>query len=309
MVVDCLGTLASQVLDGERVIVVDNDSCDDSVSQIQSAINDEAWGSWVDLRESRGNRGFSAGINIGIQAIDADVYFLLNSDTLVRPGALVELRKAMVQNPDAALVAPRLEWPDAEPQDSVFRDPTPISEFDRAACTGPISRILRRWSTSPPLSDCPLPFAWASFAAILVRREVFESIGLLDEGYFLYFEDVDFCRRARLAGFQGLYWPKAHVVHLRGGSGPVKEQQSKLYSLPAYYYASRSRFFAKSYGRLGLLATNLMWVLGRTVSFLRELFGQKKPHLCENEGRRLWHTFLSPVDPPEGWRGDFPPES
>jgi GT2 family glycosyltransferase len=131
----------------------------------------------------------------------------------------------------------------------------------------------------------------------------------MDEGYFLYFEDIDFCRRARLAGFQSLYWPEAHVVHLRGGSGPVKEQQAKRRPLPAYFYASRSRFFAKSYGRAGLLAANVMWVLGRSISLLREVVSRKKRHLCEKEGRGLWHNFLHPVAPPESWRGDFPPKA
>jgi len=309
MVVDCLQTLAGQLLESERVIVVDNESQDDSVPHIQTAIEVNQWGSWVELREAGGNHGFSAGNNVGIQAIDAEVYFLLNSDTLVCPGAMAELRLALEQNPKAALISPRLEWRDGEPQVSAFREPTPWSELDRAAGTGPISRALCRWSVSPPLSDEPLSFAWASFAAILVRREVFEKIGLMDEGYFLYFEDIDFCRRARLAGFEGLYWPAAHVVHLRGGSGPVKEQQAKRRPLPAYFYASRSRFFAKSYGRTGLLAANVMWLLGRTVSFTREVVSQKKRHLCAKEGRGLWHNFLRPVNPPEVWRGHFPPKS
>lgn len=309
MVVDCLETLADQLLATERVIVVDNESGDDSVPHIRAAIEKKEWGSWVELREAGGNHGFSAGNNVGILALEAEVYFLLNSDTLVRPDAMAELRKALEQNPSAALISPRLEWPDAAPQVSAFRDPSILSELDRAAGTGPVSKALRRWSTSPPLSDEPAPFEWASFAAILVRREVFEKIGLMDEGYFLYFEDIDFCRRARLAGFKGLYWPQAHVVHLRGGSGPVKEQQAKRRPLPLYFYASRSRFFAKSYGRFGLLAANVMWMCGRTVSLLRELLTKKKRHLCEKEGRGLWHNFLRPVNPPEVWRGDFPPKS
>lgn len=309
MVVDCLETLADQIFETERVVVVDNQSGDDSAPQIRAAIEKNDWGSWVDFHEADGNHGFSAGNNVGILAVDAEVYFLLNSDTLVRPGAMAELRKALQQNPNAALVSPRLEWPDGALQVSAFRDPTFISEFDRAAGTGPISKLLRRWSTSPTPSQEPVPFEWASFAAILIRREVFEKIGLMDEGYFLYFEDIDFCRRARLAGFQSLYWPQAQVVHLRGGSGPVKEQQAKRRPLPLYFYASRSRFFAKSYGWLGLLAANVLWMCGRTVSLLRELLTGKKRHLCEKEGRGLWHNFLRPVNPPEVWRGDFPPKS
>jgi len=109
------------------------------------------------------------------------------------------LREAVAKHPEVCLFSPRLEWPDGKPQHSVFRDHSPWSELDHAAATGPLSKILRRWAVSPPLVDYPVPFAWASFAAIVIRREVFEKIGLMDEGYFLYFEDIDFCRRARLA--------------------------------------------------------------------------------------------------------------
>ena len=307
MVIDCLHTLVGQMAPQERVVVVDNLSGDDSVERITKALSDNDWGSWAELVEAGGNNGFSAGNNVGILAIDAETYFLLNSDTLVRPQALDGLREAIAKHPEISLFSPRLEWPDGKPQHSVFRDPSPWSEFDHAAATGPVSRILRRWAVAPPLVDHPVPFAWASFAAIVIRREVFEKIGLMDEGYFLYFEDIDFCRRARLAGFDSLYWPQSHVVHLRGGSGPVKDSQAKRKRLPKYYWASRSRIFAKSYGRGGLLLANLMWMMGRSISWCRELVRHKRPHLCESEGRDIWHKFSNPVEPEESWQGQFPP--
>lgn len=307
LVLDCLETLVPEMAVGEQVVVVDNDSGDDSASMIGARIEERGWGKLVRLVEAGGNHGFSAGNNVGIRSVDAEAYLLLNSDTLVRPGAIEGLRRAMAAHPEVSLFGPRLEWPDETPQISAFRDPSPLSEFDRAAGTGPVSKVLRRWSVSPPRQEQPVPFAWASFAAILVRRSVFEGIGLMDEGYFLYFEDIDFCRRARLAGFKGLYWPEARIVHLRGGSGPVKESQAQKSALPPYYYASRSRFFAKSYGRFGLFCANLLWMGGRCISILRETLTRKKPHLCAKEGRGIWHRFLRPVDPAESWRGNFPP--
>lgn len=306
MVVDCLQSMEGQLLEAERVIVVDNASQDDSVAIISQAIASHGYQSWASLIESTGNHGFSAGNNVGILAIDAEAYFLLNSDTLVRPGAIAALREALASHPEVALFSPRLEWPDAASQRSVFRDPTPLSELERAAGTGPISRLLSRHIVAPPVVEEPVPFEWASFAAILIRREVFARIGLMDEGYFLYFEDIDFCRRARLAGFQSLHWPTAHIVHLRGGSGPVKESLAQRKRPPQYFYASRNRYFAKFYGRGGLICANLLWCLGRIVSGLRELVRNKKPHLCEKEGRDLWHNLKQPVSPPESWRGDFP---
>jgi GT2 family glycosyltransferase len=309
MVVDCLETLVGQLDLNEQVVVVDNESGDNSVEYITTAIEKNGWGSCVRVIEAGGNNGFSAGNNVGIQAVDAKAYLLLNSDTLVRSKAMQSLREALVAHPEVSMFGPRLEWESGEPQVSTFRDPSPLSEFDRAARTGFLSRILKRWAVAPPLPSSPTPFLWASFAAILIRRQVFETVGLMDEGYFLYFEDIDFCRRARLAGFPGLYWPSARVVHLRGGSGPVKEQMASRGRPPSYYYVSRSRFFAKAFGRKGLFAANLMWILGRSISLLREVAFHKKPHLCEKEGRDLWHNFKTPVDPPQHWRGTFPPQS
>ncbi len=308
MTVDCLRSLAAEVEEGERVVVVDNASGDGSAEHIAAAIEGEGWGAWASLVEAEGNHGFSAGNNVGILAVDAEAYFLLNSDTLVRPGALAALREALAAHPEVGLFSPRLEWPDGEPQRSVFRDPTPWSELERAAGTGPVSRLLARRIVAPPVVDEPVAFEWASFAAILVRREVFLRIGLMDEGYFLYFEDIDFCRRARRAGVASLHWPAARIVHLRGGSGPVKENLARRRRQPAYYWQARSRFFAKAYGRLGLLLANLMWLCGRAVSLARELVRNKQPHLCEKEGRDIWHNLTRPVDPAECWRGSFPRE-
>ncbi len=309
LVIDCLHSLDGQLMPSETVIIVDNYSADGSVETLRQAIVEEGWGKWVRLIEAADNRGFSAGNNLGILAVNAETYFLLNSDTLVREGAMQELRSALASHPEVDLFAPRLEWPDGTPQISSFRDPSPLSELDRAAATGPISKILRPWAVSPPLPSQPCSFEWASFAAILIRRRVFAQIGLMDEGYFLYFEDIDFCHRARKAGFSSLYWPDAHVVHLRGGSGPVKSSQKSKGRLPSYFYASRSRYFAKVYGRLGLFLANVLWCLGRGISLLREFLGRKNSHLCEKEGIDIWHNLWCPVAPPESWRGTFPPST
>ena len=304
LVVDCLRSLDGQIdATRERVVVVDNASGDGSAASIRDAILAAGWSSWATLLEVTANHGFSAGNNAGICSIRAQAYLLLNSDTIVRPSAIEELRRALASHPEADLFSPRLEWPDGTPQCSVFRLPSAWSEFDRSARTGLVSRMLRRHLVSPPIVDRPVPFAWASFAAILVRRRVFERIGLMDEGYFLYFEDVDFCNRARRAGFRGLHWPAARIVHLQGGSGPVVGSIALRRRPPPYYYAARSRYFGKFHGRPGLAAANLMWVLGRAISGARELLRNKAPHLCEKEGRDLWRGFTDPVNPRESWRG------
>lgn len=132
LVVDCLASLVSQIdPQTQQVIVVDNASGDDSVEEIEKAIANNNWQDWVRLLPSDVNGGFSAGNNLGIQAIRAENYLLLNSDTIVRPGAIQTLLVALEQYPEAGLFSPRLEWPDGTPQISCFRDHSPLSEIDR----------------------------------------------------------------------------------------------------------------------------------------------------------------------------------
>ena len=299
LVLDCLKSLQNEIdptLD--LVVVVDNASGDDSLERISHSITDNQWQRWVKLIPSTVNGGFSAGNNLGIRACPADAYLLLNSDTLVRPGAIGSLLTAMHENPAAGLVSPRLEWPDGTPQVSCFRFLSPVSEFINAAATSPITKLLIRYNVPLPPSDAPFEPEWTSFACVLIRREVIEQLGLMDEGYFMYYDDVDYCRRAKQAGWKILHWPEARVVHLRGGSGPVKDAIAARRRPNRYLYESRSRYFGRFYGRLGCLMANVCWLAGRSISFCRELFGQKRPHTCERSGFDIWTNWLTPLKDP-----------
>ena len=302
MTIDCLETLEPELAQrtDARVYVVDNASGDGSPDQIDEAIQSRGWAGWCELIRSDTNGGFAAGNNTGLRKAYADGGFkfalLLNSDTLVRPGAIDELLNAAQQNPDAALIGPRLEWPDAKPQVSAFRFQTPMTELINAAAIGVITKLLSRFNTAMGAPDQPMRPQWVSFACVLVRKEVFEGAGLLDEGYFMYFEDAALCRSAKRAGFSALYWPVAHVVHLRGGSGPVKSAAAQRKRLPAYFYASRSRYYASFYGRAGLWLANGLWLLGRSISWCRERLG-RGPHNADKAPRDIWTNALDPFRP------------
>jgi hypothetical protein len=138
---------------------------------------------------------------------------------------------------------------------------------------------------------------WTSFACVLIRDEVFQSVGLLDDGYFMYYEDVEFCHRAVRAGWQIVHNPKARVVHLRGGSSPVKEHSRLKKRLPKYFYESRTRFFYQAYGGLGLLMANLMWWAGRLVSFSRQMLGRPDKAAIEGQWLDIWTNWLRPLTP------------
>lgn len=301
MTVDCLRSLADETSSGVslRAVVCDNHSDDGSTEKIVAAIEANGWTSWARVIPLAQNGGFAFGNNAGLREelrhAENSSFLLLNSDTVVRPGAIAQLLEGARSRPDAGVIAPRLEYLDGTAQISCFRNPSPVTEFLAAARTGPLTRLLKRHEIPLPVSDSPIEMEWASFACVLIRREVIERVGLLDEGYFMYYEDVDYCRAIRSAGWRVVYWPEAHVVHLRGGTSPVKSLTAARKRRPRYYYESRSRYLAKFYGHLGLWTANLMWWCGRTISFARERLGNKAPHTCSGEGRDIWIRGLDPL--------------
>ncbi len=298
LVEDALASLEDQI-DATRdvAVVVDNASGDDSVERLTETVARRRWDSWVRIVPAGRNGGFSAGNNVGIQFVDSEFYLLLNSDTIVRPGAIASLLEATKAHPEAGLIEPRLEWPDGEPQMSAFNWPTPVSELIQMAGTAAVTRVLRRHEVAIPIQDESRAVGWGSFACILVRKTVVDAIGLMDEGYFMYFEDIDFCRRARKAGFPTVYWPHAHVVHLRGKSSPVKTLQAERKRRPAYYYAARARYFAKFYGVAGLWFANACWMLGQGISLVRKVVHGRPPHACEREYADIWMNCFNPRKP------------
>jgi len=303
LVIQCLESLADQVDPClARVVVVDNHSEDGSAEAIHASIEANRWQDRVHLLESGKNGGFSAGNNYGIRRIQAEYYLLLNSDTFLREGALAELVHAADQHTEVAMFSPRLEWPDATPQKSTFAFHRPPSELIHSANTGLVDRAFSRYIVAREVAETPTKCEWTSFACVLIRRSLFDKIGLLDEGYFMYFEDVDFCRRAVKSGEMILHWPDARVVHLRGGSSSVKSSIAERKRPPGYFYASRTRYYKKFYGGLGIVMANLFWYLGRWVSWPREFLRNKSPHLCERESRDIWIAFRVPVreSPEEG---------
>ncbi|ACB54072.1 glycosyl transferase, family 2 [Crocosphaera subtropica ATCC 51142] len=299
LVIDCLQSLQPQIDSSRhRVLLVDNNSGDDSVPILEQAIEDYHWKSWVNLIPSPVNGGFSAGNNMGMKAVTAKAYLLLNSDTIVRPGAIASLENALNKHPEAGLISPRLEWPDETPQISCFRYHSPLSQFIDGAATGLITKLLNAYNVPISVRDTPFEPQWTSFACVLIRQEVIKEIGFMDEGYFMYFDDIDYCRRARNAGWTVLHWPDARVVHLRGGSGSVKSEVAARKRPRPYLYASRSRYFAKFYGRFGLWVTNFCWLLGRSIAWIRELINNKQPHTCQYQEQDIWMNWKEPLKLP-----------
>ena len=296
LVADCLDTLLPELVGMDaRVVVVDNHSGDDSADIIRAWLGTHDAEDKVTFVQSDKNAGFAAGNNIGIKVHKAQQYLLLNSDTLVRPGAMRTLLDTARDYPDAGLVSPRLEWPDGAGQESCFRFPAPLSEFSSASKTGLIDRLLGKYIVALPVQTQIARPQWTSFACVLIKDEVFQKIGLLNEGYFMYYEDVEFCHRAGKAGWTIVHNPAARVAHLRGGSSPVKEQTRLKKRVPRYFYESRARYYYQVYGWSGLTAANLLWWLGRLVSGTRQLLGRSDKAAIEGQWLDIWTNWLDPL--------------
>jgi len=275
LVVDCLRSLEPEVvaLEGTRVIVVDNLSGDDSLARIGGAIAASGWGGWATLLAAPRNAGFSAGNNEGLRPLLAapdapDWFLLLNPDTYVRPGALRALLGGAATLPRTGIVGSRLEDPDGTPQPSAFRFLAALTEFERELRLGVVSRALAPWATVLAVPATTRKVDWVSGASMLVRREVFESVGLLDEGYFLYYEEVDLCLRASRAGWGCWYEPGSRVVHLVGRSTGV-DPSNVMLKIPGYVFESRHRYFVKSFGLAYAMLADLAWILGHLLWRLR----------------------------------------
>ena len=184
---------------------------------------------------------------------------LLNPDTVVRPGAIESLREFMEQHPEVGIAGSQLVDGDANQQPSGFRFPTILSELDGGLRLGLFSRLIAGRAVVPPLSTVASRVEWVSGASLMIRRAVFDSIGLLDEGYFLYFEEVDFAQRAAKAGWQCWIEPRSQVVHYQARATGLEGPRSTERPRPTYWFESRRRYFIKHHGRAYAMAADALW--------------------------------------------------
>lgn len=299
-VVECLRALAPQMaaFPDARVVVTDNDSRDGSVARIRAAIAREGWGDWASVEPLPVNGGYAYGNNAAIRADLAsrdpsDYVLVLNPDTVPRAGALEALVAHLEAHPAVGMAGSRLEDDDGTPQDSAFRFPSVPSELISAARLGVVSRLLSRWAVVPEerRDDTHLT-DWVAGAAVMIRRQVFEDIGLFDEGFFLYFEEVDFCRRARQAGWEIAYVPASRVVHHMGASTGVSDERKTLGRRPAYWFESRRRYFLKHHGPTGLALADVATLAGYASFRVRRRLQQKPDR---DPPRLLWDYFRHSV--------------
>lgn len=235
---NCLATIFNEnSLDEYEVLLVDNASTDDSLEVLK----------WdyplVEVIANKENNGFSRANNQGIRRCHGENILLLNPDTEIRPLAIRKLLDFINTDSDNGIVGPRLLNGDGSLQVSCYPFPTLAREFWRLLH---LQRIYPLGFYDQSSWDLTQPREVDSLqgACLLIRREVFDQVGLLDEGYFMYTEEIDFCYRAKKAGWKIVWLPTAEVIHY-GGQSTRKAAASMFLQL----YHSKLLFFRKHYGK------------------------------------------------------------
>ena len=199
----CLESLrAAPPAASHEILVVDNGSTDGSAEAARRCAG-------IRVIETGSNLGFARANNVGIRATSGANLLLLNSDTIVPAGAIDRLMAEFSRDPDVAVVGPRLV------------DASGHAELSFGRMIGPFNELRQQWRAHGSVEALTRRRQypdWVSGACLLVRRTDAEAAGLLDERYFMYAEDVDFCAAIRARGRRILFTPEVEIVHLRGRS-------------------------------------------------------------------------------------------
>jgi hypothetical protein len=199
---------------GRDVIVVDHGSTDGTLEHLREQ--------WPVVRViSQENRGMGGGNNTGMRSADGRWFFLLNSDAWIEDGGLDKLVAFADEHPEAAVVGPRLVNTDGTLQRSVRGEPSLwrlATEYLYIRKLAPHSRLLNPLYAGDFRHDAVREADWLFGPALLVRREAADAVGLFDERFFMFSEEVDWMTRFRRAGWKVLFFPEAEVVHVGGAS-------------------------------------------------------------------------------------------
>lgn len=259
----CLEAVAAERAALEiEAIVVDNGSADGSAEMVADLFP------WVALIRNDRNLGFAAAHNQALRRARGRNWLVLNSDAAPAPGALRTLVDFLDRNPGVAVAGPKLRYPDGSAQPSRRRFPTVVTLFLESTQLqrySPDNRVLRRYYVADRPDDELQDVDWLVGACLCVRAAAAADVGLFDERYFMYSEELDWCRRFRAAGWRVVYVPSAEVVHVEGGSS-----QHDLAARDRLFQASKLSYAAKWHGRRVAAALRAFLVVEYTARAVEE---------------------------------------
>jgi N-acetylglucosaminyl-diphospho-decaprenol L-rhamnosyltransferase len=270
-----------------EVIVVDNASNDGSAEMVRAEFP------FVRLILNETNRGYTGGNNDGIAVAGGRYVMILNPDALVMEDALATMVAYADAHPEVGVLGPQLLDPDGSVQSSRRRFPTLMTALFESTWLQPLAPcgVLRRYYLLDCADDETQEVDWLVGACLLVRRETIQQVGGLDEGFFMYSEELDWCRRIRQAGWKVVYLPKAQVIHHVGKSSDQVVAQRHI-----YFQTSKVRYFRKHHGALaagGVRIVLLMMYAGQLVlEAVKGALGHKRA-LRRERVRAYWQVLRS----------------
>ena len=273
-----------------EVIVVDSASADDSVAMMRDQF------SWVRLIPCDENVGFPRGNNIGLAEALGTHLLLLNPDTVILEDALPKMVAYLQAHSDVGALGPQLLNPDGSIQSSRRRFPTAATGFlESTWLEGLAPGVLRRYYALDLPDDATADVDWLTGACIMVPRAIYEEIGGLDEGYYMYSEELDWCRRIKATGRRVVYFPAAQVTHHIG-----KSSEQAVTARHINFQRAKLRYFRKYHGRVlagamrVFLLSNYAWQL--ILEGAKGLLGSK-PALRRQRVRAYYDVLRSGLRP------------
>lgn len=274
-----------------EVIVVDSASSDNSVAMMQNEFP------WVTLLACGENVGFPRGNNLGLEQANGRYLLLLNPDTVVLDDALSKMMAYMQQNPEVGVLGCQLLNKDGTVQSSKRRFPTMTTAFFESTWLETVapSGVLASYYAQDLPDNSVNDVDWVMGACMLAPRQVVEEVGGMDEAYFMYSEELDWCRRIKDSGWRVVYYPEAQIIHYVGQSSDqavvarhINFQQAKL------------RYFRKYHGRFPAGVLRLFLLLNYGWQMLLEavkgLMGHKRP-LRRQRIQAYWQVIRSGLRP------------
>ena len=231
LTIDCLSSIqAERDQPGLLVTATIVDNSREDYDTINEAVRANGWSDWVELCRPETNGGFAHGNNVGVklarETYNPDYIHLLNPDTVLRKGAIASLAQFLEAHKEVGIAGSSFENVDGSDWPFAFRFPTILSEIEEGLQLGLASRILDRWVVARTMGQMTEQVDWVPGASMMIRRAAFDALGGLDDNYFLYFEETDFCYRANQLGFKTWYVPASRVVHIAGQSTKVTRTRS-----------------------------------------------------------------------------------
>lgn len=289
LAIKCIESVYNQrdQLPETKMVVVDNDSQDGSYEKISAALGEHGWSDMIEVVDAGKNGGFSFGNNYAIRPAMAsdtppDFVWLLNPDAHLKEGAGTALIDFFEKHPKAGFATSACVDPSGELQTMAFRKFTPMGEFVGSMRLGFLEKMFPQSLVAIQPSPEPHQADWLSGSSLMMRKEVFDDLGLMDEEYFLYFEESDFCLQAQRRGWELWYVPESEIFHVIGASTGVTEgtakKDSKSKRRPAYWFYSRRRYYVKNFSKLHAIYADFMHILGYSLWTLRRVV-QRKPNL------------------------------